>query len=341
MSNDEDYPLSDPEETTVSVDMRALTEKAKLKEQQDSDRGQVTEEFSVEPHPTYRTPVMAYGLTAISGPERGAIFYLDASKTIGRDAECEIVARHQSVSRQHARLHFEGGRFFVEDLGSRNGTFVNGKRVERRLEIFFGDRVQLGSATVFVLSQRDTREFSLARENYEKAVRDPLTGAYNRHFALEWLARECSSARRRTEPLTVVAIDIDHFKQVNDSYGHAAGDAVLVHVVRAIANELRSDSIVARFGGEEFLVFVRGLDQQNAAAFVERLRESVEGLDLSFEGTTIRVTASFGYISSATVSSCPPEILPDMLLREADAFLYEAKRLGRNCAVTASAGPRL
>ena len=166
----------------------------------------------------------------------------------------------------------------------------------------------------------------------EIAVRDELTGAYNRRYALEALAVERSRAERLSQPFSIWLIDVDHFKAINDRFGHAAGDAVLRHIAQAVPTELRGVDLFARFGGEEFLVVVPGTGAEGAAACAERVRSRIaaaagaglpEGLALS------------GSIGVATYR--PGETL-EALLARADQALYRAKAQGRNRVVTAAGG---
>ena len=167
----------------------------------------------------------------------------------------------------------------------------------------------------------------LAVEQYalwQQASRDALTGAMTRRAFTESLDKALARARRTDEPLSVILFDLDHFKSINDTHGHAAGDAVLRTVGKVIAAELRTDDSFGRIGGEEFAVVVQA-DTTAALEIAERLRRSVALA--SIDGfADLGATASFGIAraDSATAS-------PDMLLAAADAALYAAKSAGRNC----------
>jgi diguanylate cyclase (GGDEF)-like protein len=159
----------------------------------------------------------------------------------------------------------------------------------------------------------------------ELAIRDDLTGAYNRRYLTEALAREQSRAERVGAPFAVCVIDIDHFKSINDSYGHPVGDSVLKEFARLVPTELRAVDVHGRFGGEEFLVILPGADMAGAQACAERIRAKTEAT--AFTGVP-RVTITVGV---ATYAGKEPVTA---LLARADKALYEGKNAGRNRVVT-------
>lgn len=153
---------------------------------------------------------------------------------------------------------------------------------------------------------------------------DALTGAASRRKLLELGVRECARAMRDARPLAVLAIDIDHFKQVNDSHGHAAGDRVLKVVVASCQSQLRNNDVLGRWGGEEFAIVLPGADATSGLRVAERIRERIASTPIVAEGVTIRVTVSIGLATFDGAQSF------DALLAEADAALYRAKRDGRD-----------
>lgn len=161
------------------------------------------------------------------------------------------------------------------------------------------------------------------RDALAAAHRDPLTGIGNRAALEDHLQREATLARRHHQPLSLLVIDIDWFKQVNDRHGHAIGDAVLRSVARDIGNVLRGDDLLFRFGGEEFVVLLRGTRPQGAAIVAERIRAAVESSICPCEGKNIQVTVSLGVASLREENG-------DQLFDRADHALYEAKQQGRN-----------
>jgi diguanylate cyclase (GGDEF)-like protein len=164
---------------------------------------------------------------------------------------------------------------------------------------------------------------------------DPLTGVPNRRALDDHLADEMARARRYGTPLAVVMLDLDHFKQLNDHYGHAAGDHVLRHVARVLEGEKRRGDTIARYGGEEFVAILSHADGTAAQSWAERVRARLNATALDIAGEIVNVTASFG------VAAAAGEAVPDgaTMLEEADRALYEAKERGRNRVVVHPTAP--
>jgi diguanylate cyclase (GGDEF)-like protein len=161
----------------------------------------------------------------------------------------------------------------------------------------------------------------------EQATRDALTKAWNRASILEILGRETSRALRERRPLGVVMMDIDHFKTINDTFGHVAGDEALKELALRVGGGMRSYDFFGRYGGEEFLFVVPGCEDKNLLTYAERLRGLIEAAPFNLLAKEIPVTASFG----ACALMPGDEATPDQLIKAADQALYEAKRSGRNC----------
>jgi diguanylate cyclase (GGDEF)-like protein len=244
---------------------------------------------------------------------------------LGRDTACAVRLPADDVSRRHARvLPDPGGGHVVEDLGSTNGTFVNGARVERRRRLAGGDRLDVGSFAARYVAGGDEASRELERLA-ALALRDPLTGLANRRAFEDALARELARASASGEPLGVVALDVDHFKRVNDAHGHAAGDAVLVEVAARGAAALRAGDLLARVGGEEFAAILPGAALGQARDVAERIRARIAAAPVRVAGAALEVTASLGCAALA-----PDDAGEGPLLARADARLYAAKRGGRN-----------
>jgi diguanylate cyclase (GGDEF)-like protein len=249
------------------------------------------------------------------------------SVVLGRDPECDGILRDDGISRKHAEVvRDKTGDFVVRDLGSTNGIFVDGERVAQH-RLRDGDKVLLGRRTVLKFSMQDEIETAFQQQMYSSAVRDGLTGAFNRRYFDERVTAELSYARRHRSPVSVLMIDLDHFKKVNDTFGHLAGDQVLEAVARSIAETIRTEDVFARYGGEEFVIIAREVDEVGGLAFGERLRRIIEDIKiLAPNGERISVTVSVGVatvpkgraVDSAEVISC------------ADGNLYAAKEKGRN-----------
>ena len=270
-------------------------------------------------------------LMAMGGSSAGRVFRLDRPRaTVGRSKSADVCLRDDGVSRLHCALESkDGASYVISDLQSTNGTLVNGGRVERT-ELRAGDRIQLGPDAVLQFGFYDDAEEGLANKLYEAATRDPLTQAYNRRYLGERLAAEVSYALRQREKLVAVLFDIDHFKSINDSYGHAVGDEVLRSIAAFVASTLRSEDVFARYGGEEFVVVARGLSLRNGGKLAERIRGQLERRVLPFAGHRFRATVSAGV---AELGECKANPSGAELLELADARLYRAKQDGRNRVV--------
>jgi two-component system cell cycle response regulator len=287
------------------------------------------------------TPVLPGGgkderrgtLTILSGERPGRLIEIDGSElVVGRTDESTLRIDDESLSRKHARFFRLMGNYYVTDLQSTNGTFVNGERVTAPTQLADGDRVQLGLATVVRFGLTDKAVVDEARRLYEATVRDRLTGAYNRHFLDERLQSEWAFAKRHATRLSVLFVDADHFKKVNDTYGHAGGDAVLRSLSAVLLKSVRQEDIVARYGGEEFILLVRGIASDAVMTLAERVRSEVAACKIEHEGRTIPVTVSIGV---ATHDDERQEESVEALVARADAALYQAKEKGRNRLVLA------
>ena len=274
-------------------------------------------------------------LTVLVGGDVGAVFEIGrAAVLIGRSPDAHITLDDDGASRRHARIVQTASDYEIEDLGSTNGTLINNARISGRMQLVNGVRVQIGN-TLLRFSLQDKIEQEASRRVYEMSVRDGLTGVYNRRYFDERMASEFAFAARHRTALCVLLVDIDHFKRVNDGFGHPAGDAVL----RAIAGELRegcrTEDVVARYGGEEFAVIARSIDVPGTRLFAERVRLMVENAHIQWENANLRVTASVGLAHNQAGSFGKAEAL----VAAADVALYAAKHAGRNrVEVAASPG---
>jgi diguanylate cyclase (GGDEF)-like protein len=270
-------------------------------------------------------------LTMVTGPDTGKVYSLEEVTTLGRGRECTIRIEDGSVSRVHARISRGSPteRFLVEDLGSRNGTFVDGYRIKRH-SLNDGDRIQVGPSVHLRFSITDDVEEGLLRRLYESSVRDPLTGAFNRKHFNERMTSEIAYSVRHKTALSLLMFDIDHFKRVNDDYGHLAGDKVLRSLAGLVARTIRTEDIFARYGGEEFTVIARGIDTRGSLALAERIRGIIIASRFEFEGQNIPVTVSIGV---ATMACCSGEPTAEDFIAIADKRLYQAKQTGRNRVV--------
>ncbi|MFN0061444.1 MAG: diguanylate cyclase [Myxococcaceae bacterium] len=257
----------------------------------------------------------------------GKMFKLErAETTLGRSLDAEFHIDDEGISRKHARvIQTPSGAYQLVDLGSTNGTFVNGNPVDIS-PLVDGDQVQLGPSTVLKFSWQDQLEEQYQRSIYESATRDGLTRLFNKKYFIEGLRKEFAYSVRRQTPLSVVVFDVDHFKRVNDTYGHLAGDFVLTQIAQRVNDVVRTEDVFARTGGEEFGLLLRESGDEQAHRCAERCRRVVEGTDFVFAGTTIKVTISLGLATLHDADYSQAE----ELLAEADRYLYRAKQAGRN-----------
>jgi diguanylate cyclase (GGDEF)-like protein len=271
-------------------------------------------------------------LTVLRGPDPGREYLLQgATHEIGRDPEAEIPIGDPGLSRRHARISSTPQGDFVGDLGSTNGTRVNGRRLEGNHLLVDGDRIELGEKTILRYGVRDHLEQEAARRQYELSVRDGLTGLYNRRHLDDRLPGQFAYAFRHKVDLCVLLIDVDHFKQINDGYGHAAGDEALRRLGQTLRSTVRREDLLARYGGEEFAIVALGIDHNGGLAFAERLRASAEAVQIEWKGERLPITISIGVANNHTSGHATPEAL----FAAADNALYEAKLRGRNCVAGA------
>jgi diguanylate cyclase (GGDEF)-like protein len=270
-------------------------------------------------------------LVRVRGAELGRVTRLGPERMrIGRSQEAEIWLSDDGVSRKHASIHCEGDAYILEDQGSANGTFVGGARVERH-ELRDGDVIQFGPTALFRYTLSDESQEALLRQLYEASVTDALTGAHNREYFDAQLRSELSYARRHGTDVSLVLFDADHFKKVNDTYGHQIGDMVLIQIAQQVRNTVRNEDVFSRYGGEEFALVLRGIDIKGAGAVAERLRVKIAALQIATEKGPITVTVSAGCASLGT--SNEQERTPEGLITTADRRLYAAKHAGRNRVV--------
>lgn len=256
--------------------------------------------------------------------------------TLGRDGSVDVSLREDTISRVHARLMRRDGAVYVEDLGSRNGTFVNDEPVRAATLLRDGDYLRLGSVTILKYSLTDELEERALCTLFELTLRDPLTRLYNRRYFDDRLKSEFSFAQRHGTSLALLLVDIDHFKVVNDTHGHLVGDRVLQWVAENIGRTVRPEDVLARYGGEEFIVIARGISADSAEALGNRVRYGLQTSRFQVAGTNLQVTVSVGVASMSSGAPCSG---PNELIRLADEALYEAKSAGRN-RVCSAVSPR-
>lgn len=261
-------------------------------------------------------------LIVLVGGRRGERAVLGDEKFVmGRGSAADLVIDSDSVSRAHAYIEKRENAHYLVDNGSTNGSFLNYRRI-REKKLCDGDQIQIGHAMLKYLSG-DNIETAYHEEFRRLARRDALTGALNRTTYEEEVRVALGAAERKGTTITLILFDLDHFKSVNDTHGHTAGDLVLSHVGELMVRNTQEPHLFARVGGEEFAILFHG-GREEALGFAEDTRLAIENLDVDYDGTRIPVTASIG------VAKFVPGKSASDLYDEADARLYEAKKLGRN-----------
>lgn len=225
----------------------------------------------------------------------------------GTDSETcciPILAHGETVGLLHLeRAAANGGSDFAE---------------ERRLGIACAEQISLAIANI-----------KLREQLHDQSIRDPLTGLYNRRYLLDTCRREFARAKRNEQSVSLLSLDVDHFKKFNDNHGHDAGDAVLRVLGECLKSIFREEDVACRFGGEEFVILLPGCDLGSASLRAEDLRRRVEQLAVRYaDGTLPRITVSIGIAAFPVAGDTPPSVL-----KAADDALYRAKEQGRNCVV--------
>jgi len=276
-------------------------------------------------------------LLVLTGPLFGAIFPLAARRdlVLGRREDADLQIGDDGVSRTHASIRVEGEGAVLKDLGSANGTYVDGKRVANA-EIHDGARIQVGAHTTLKFIWADELEARYQMKLAEGALHDPLTGLYNRRHLDERLSSELAAAQRHRRPVSILMIDVDHFKNVNDAHGHLAGDEALKMVAFVLRGAVRKEDVLARYGGEEFVVVARETALDGARALAERIRGAVERSTCAWQERDLGVTVSIGIAVSVGLARFVPGRTEREVLEAADRALYLAKQEGRNRVVVVS-----
>jgi diguanylate cyclase (GGDEF)-like protein len=263
-------------------------------------------------------------LVVIIGSEIGKRVTLDGrDMVIGRAASSDIQLDIDNVSRTHAVVTRTAIGWAVRDLGSTNGTFVNEARIQERA-LQDGDQIRVGRAMLKFLTGGNV-EAQYHEEIYRLMTIDGLTQVHNKRHFQESLDRELTRSKRYGNPFALVLFDIDHFKRINDTYGHLAGDEVLRRLGTLVKMRVRANDIVARIGGEEFAVILPEAGVVGGVSLAEKLRKLVESERFVYNGEVIPVTLSLGVAAfDATLETS------EALIAKADERLYQAKRGGRN-----------
>lgn len=278
------------------------------------------------------TPALEANIILIAHPEDqrlGTRYRLTpgAALDIGRSPELTVsLPEVPAISRHHARLHHRGMEVVIEDLGSTNGTHVNGERIDHTAVLHSGDRFQVASVHFKFLHEKDV-EHAYYEAIYNLVTHDGLTDIFNKRKYDEEVEREFARARRHQRPLSLVLLDLDHFKEVNDRHGHLCGDFVLKKFTSVVRELLRPEQTFARVGGDEFVVLSPEMQAADARQLAEKVCRRVAATEILCAGVALRVTCSCG-IAELTAEMKQPEDL----YSATDRALYRSKLGGRNRA---------
>lgn len=243
---------------------------------------------------------------------------------IGRSEDCDIPIDDQGISRRHCKIIKQGKEFMALDLNSTNGTYLNDKKLDATTILHNGDRIKLGN-TIFKFICSDDMEAEYYDQLYQYSIKDGLTGLYNKKTLTENLEKEFKRCKRYQRCLSVMMLDIDFFKKINDTYGHIVGDKVIVTIAEILKNYFRTSDFIARFGGEEFSVVLPETPLSSAHLTAERIRMAVSNIRINDSDREVTVTISIGVAAYSEEMSTFTQ-----LLEKADEFLYRAKKNGRN-----------
>jgi len=265
-------------------------------------------------------------IVVLSGDRMGDTFPLNEGRSaIGRGLHADIRVNDEGISRTHAVVNFDGTNYLLSDAGSTNGTFANGDRVSEHV-LAEGDKVQIGATSVLRFTFQEDTDEDLQRSLYESALRDRLTGVFNRGYFNNRLESDVAFAMRHGKPLALVMFDIDDFRQINDGQGRAIGDGVLHALAQRVQGTTRSEDIFARYGGEEFVLICRDVDALRASKAAHRIGTLVRGEPFNVDGRDFSITVSLGVADLAMLHQPSSKAL----VEAADTALFVAKRQGRD-----------
>lgn len=302
---------------------------------EDSADPDISTQYTYVPAPSSEYAQEEWALVRYAGEPIGELIPLRIGQVLlGRTSQADIYLPEPEVSRRHARITLTPSpdgpaTVSIQDLQSTNGTFVNNQRIEASENPCLlnpGDILRLGGHA-FKLKHLDSVERAYHESILAQTTTDPLTGTSNRATVMSFLEKHADLAFRHRRALSLVLCDLDHFKEVNDRWGHAAGDEVLAFFGGLLLGRLRASDQVGRIGGEEFLLVLPETSGQEAVNVAEDLRQSLEAAEIRLPGLAdpLRVTCCFGVAQLTEQDATGLSFLA-----RADAALYRAKAAGRN-----------
>jgi two-component system cell cycle response regulator len=253
--------------------------------------------------------------------------------TLGRGEESDARVVDEGVSRLHARLTVDGALVWVEDAGSTNKTFVNGEEVTGRRMLTEGDQIGLGSAALFRFEDRSAVEADIQRALFDRALRDPLTGAFRRQHFDERFRPEFSFAQRHRTALVVAVLGIDGLDAVVAAHGQLGREEALAHLGARLQREV-GEHLLARYAADELAILARAAGPDAGRTIAERVRRAAEAAPFPVATAYLRLTVSVG----VAAFPLPKVDMPGQLLAVAERALQEARARGPNRIVVAETG---
>lgn len=265
-------------------------------------------------------------LLVVGGELNGSLFDLsDTEVTCGRSAGCNIVLEFNGISRQHFKLTAAGESFILDDAGSKNGTFLNNKKIEGPIRLSKADIIKISTIALKFIPKGDPERLTYDKLNLE-ANTDRHTGCYNKSYFNGRIGLEVKKSKITGQPLSLVILDLDHFKNVNDNFGHDAGDFVLKELSGIVRqNGVRENDVFARYGGEEFVILLPSTNLKQSFEIAERLRKLIEAHQFKYGEKVLPITASIGVADYRQGVETGTD-----LFKRADEAVYMAKDGGRN-----------
>ncbi|MFO0863097.1 MAG: GGDEF domain-containing protein [Gemmataceae bacterium] len=264
-----------------------------------------------------------------TGPGMGTRYTLgELPLILGRGNDCDIRINDHSVSRRHARIQPGADGYYAVDLQSTNGTYVNDQPASM-CKLKDGDYLRIGNC-IYRFLMGGNVETEYHEEIYRLTIIDALTDIHNKRYFIEFLDRELARSSRYARPLSLVMVDIDKFKSINEQLGHLGGDFTLREIAARIRGNIRKEELFSRYGGEEFAIVLPETTREGATLLAERLLKAVSENAFTYEENTYNVTISAGIAMTIGEKG----ITPQELIRRADEKLYQAKNEGRNRAVS-------
>lgn len=246
---------------------------------------------------------------------------------VGRSLKTDLSTSDPLMSRKHFKLIPQNNKVYIEDLNSLNGTYLNQKLIEAKTLLKSGDIIIAGR-TVFKFEYRTELESLFHKYLYNAATSDRMTNLFNKYYFISQLKREVSYAKRYGKTFSLLMVDIDDFKKINDTYGHQIGDEALKFVAFKIMGSIRENDLAARYGGEEFSIILPETDSHNAFLVAERIRAAIANEILDLETNQIKITVSIG------IATFPDDAKDwESFIKKADERLYKAKEAGKNIVI--------